>query len=1140
MPINYSTLERYSEDEASDGAFEPIANSEFHPGEISPTGRYRVVLEPLAESPPNAWDAPQQIVIFDDHSDEKRIFEREIARTEPFISMSGYSSDEKYLFISLTASSEPLTSFFAINLENGSFIEGFDEHGGPENITLFGEQRYVLLNKSDFGQGDALHLSNYSATNAYVLDMQLGAITWITADNLGQDLGAIWNSSPRISIDENAIAYTSGESAFHMVGLDATNNADFLQSFGGETIDGLEGDDIIHGNIGPDHLIGGEGNDHLIGDEVIQPPFGMSVASTIAVDSADIMDGGPGDDVIEGGDGNDTLNGGEGNDRLSGGPGDDQLVGGPGDDIVLGEDGNDELSGNGGSDVVRGGRGDDRLKGRGGDDELFGGRGDDTLIGGEGDDTLNGGPGADRFDLLGDDTISDFDVTRDSLLLDQTPFALAEADSNRDGAIDADDDGVDVEDGNLSIMLAGASVTLLGLSSLALANAWPLAEDDGYATDEDTALTGDVLANDSDADGNDLEAALMETTSNGALTLSPDGTFTYEPNTDFAGTDSFTYTLRDPAGGTDDALVTITVVAVNDAPVAEDDAATTDEDTAVEIDILANDKDVERDAQLSITSDPSNGTAEIVDDRIVYTPATDFNGADSLGYTLDDGDVSAAATVSITVAATNDGPSASDDTATIEEDGSVLIDVLANDNDIDGDPLAIEAFEAETANGRVESDDGGLRYQPNADFFGDDSFTYTVSDGNGGTDEAAVSVSVTAVNDRPVANDDTATVEEGRSIRIDVLANDSDADGDALSVALTESADGGELQLNADGSFTYTPNAGFLGDDRFEYVASDGIGGPGRAAVTVTVTEAQDDSEPGNGGGAGPDDPGNDDSLELSGGSDGDNLVGAAGNDLIDGAGGPDRLEGQAGNDRLMGGDGSDELFGGAGNDRLGGGRGADLIQGGSGDDRLWGNEGADVLRGGAGNDDVQGGKWDDRCEGGRGFDELRGFSGDDRLFGNQGGDDLYGGGGSDRLEGGAWRDGLRGGSGDDLLRGGAGDDRLWGNQGDDALFGGGGDDRLSGGAGADSLNGGAGDDLLSGGVGADAFIYAAGADVDTITDFEAGDVLRLRGFGDLTAREVVDAAEIVGGDTLIDLDGGGTDLVLLGYSNLEVGDLVL
>ncbi|WP_416900272.1 MAG: tandem-95 repeat protein [Minwuia sp.] len=288
---------------------------------------------------------------------------------------------------------------------------------------------------------------------------------------------------------------------------------------------------------------------------------------------------------------------------------------------------------------------------------------------------------------------------------------------------------------------------------------------------------------------------------------------------------------------------TITITGLNDAPDAVDDAVTTDEDTAVNIAVLANDTDPDASDDLTVTAaSAANGTVVIeADGTLTYTPDADFNGADTISYTIDDGNGSTdTAEVAVTVNAVNDAPVAVDDAATTDEDVAVNIDVLANDTDTESDGLTVTS--ASAANGTVVIEaDGSLTYTGNQDFNGTDTITYTVDDGNGGADTGSVEITVNAVNDAPVAVDDTATTDEDVSVNIDVLSNDTDAENDGLTVT-SASAANGTVVIEADGSLTYTGNQDFNGVDTITYTVSDSDL-TDTAQVTVTVNAVNDAPE---------------------------------------------------------------------------------------------------------------------------------------------------------------------------------------------------------------------------------------------------------------------------------------------------------
>jgi VCBS repeat-containing protein len=382
-------------------------------------------------------------------------------------------------------------------------------------------------------------------------------------------------------------------------------------------------------------------------------------------------------------------------------------------------------------------------------------------------------------------------------------------------------------------------------------NSPPVAVADTYEVSEDGTLTVDaasgVLANDTDAEGNLLNAALVAGPANGNLTLSTDGSFIYTPAADFSGADSFTYTATDGQADSEQATVAITVTAVNDAPVAVDDSATTSQDNSVLVAVLANDTDVDGNPlTVTIVSGPANGAAVEADGSITYTPNPGFTGTDSFTYTASDGSLADEAQVTIDVTRVNSSPVAAVDGYTVDEDNVLTVagpGVLGNDTDADGDALAA-VLVAGPSNGNLTLiADGSFSYSPAADFHGTDSFTYTANDGLAASAPATVTITVAAVNDAPVAADDSVTTDEDTSTAGNVLANDTDLDGDALTASLLSGPSNGSLTLNTDGSFTYTPAVGFTGTDGFTYTVSDGQGGTATAAVTITVNPVASTSD---------------------------------------------------------------------------------------------------------------------------------------------------------------------------------------------------------------------------------------------------------------------------------------------------------
>ena len=371
----------------------------------------------------------------------------------------------------------------------------------------------------------------------------------------------------------------------------------------------------------------------------------------------------------------------------------------------------------------------------------------------------------------------------------------------------------------------------------------PLAVDDAAETAEDTPVTIDVLGNDSDPDGDTLTVAEVSAPAHGAARLTDAGTVEYTPEPDFHGSDRFTYVVDDGTGETARATVEVTVLPVNDPPQALDDAAETPEDTPVTIDVRANDSDRDGDTLALVeVSAPAHGTARLTDAGAVeYTPEPDYHGADRFTYVVGDGSgLTAQAAVEVTVLPANDPPQALDDAAETPEDTPVTIDVLANDSDRDGDTLTVVEMAAPQHGTARLTDAGAVEYTPEPDYHGADRFTYVVGDGSGLTAQAAVEVTVLPVNEPPQALDDAAETPEDTPVTIDVLANDSDPDGDTLTVVEMAAPQHGTARLTDAGAMEYTPEPDYHGADRFTYVVGDGSGLTAQAAVEVTVLPVND------------------------------------------------------------------------------------------------------------------------------------------------------------------------------------------------------------------------------------------------------------------------------------------------------------
>ncbi len=393
-------------------------------------------------------------------------------------------------------------------------------------------------------------------------------------------------------------------------------------------------------------------------------------------------------------------------------------------------------------------------------------------------------------------------------------------------------------------------------------NTSPTANIDQYQMIENEVLTvpvgTGVLQNDSDPENDALTANLISTTSNGLVQLSADGSFTYTPDADFVGSDSFVYRASDGDLVSANITVTIDVASSNVAPVAVDDSGsnfTTNEDTVLTTvaSVLDNDTDADGDTlTANLLSAPATGSVTLNSDgTFTYTPAADTNGDVTFTYEATDGDLNSnAATVTITINPVNDAPVASDDTlaSAVDEDAVDanfnLSELLANDTDVEGTQLTLQSF-TQPANGTLTENAGVFTYNPNSNFNGADTFTYIVTDGDLNSNAATVTINVNAINDAPVAGDDTlasAVDEDAVDANFnlsELLANDTDVEGTQLTLqSFTQPANG--TLSESTGVFTYNPNSNFNGADTFTYIVTDGDLDSNAATVTINVNAIND------------------------------------------------------------------------------------------------------------------------------------------------------------------------------------------------------------------------------------------------------------------------------------------------------------
>ncbi|RED49875.1 cadherin-like domain-containing protein [Aestuariispira insulae] len=654
----------------------------------------------------------------------------------------------------------------------------------------------------------------------------------------------------------------------------------------------------------------------------------------------------------------------------------------------------------------------------------------------------------------------------------------------------------------------------------------------------------ELLANASDVDGDSLSVTGLSA-DRGNLTDHGDGTWTFTPDADFNGKIALSYQVSDGSTATA-ASATVEIAAVNDTAVVTGDIKLDmQEDGTITItseELLANASDVDGD-DLSVTglSTSQGSLTDNGDGTWTFTPDADFNGKVALSYQVSDGAALTPAAATIEVYAVNDAAVVSGDvTVNMQEDGTITIsseDLLANASDVDGDDLTVTGLS--TSQGSLtDNGDGTWTFTPNADFYGQVALSYQVSDGTVST-PATAKVMVASVNDAPEAGGQVAmTMDENGNLILteaELLAGAYDLEGDFLSVVNLQSGIG-SVTDNGDGTWTFTPPAGWSGELSLTYDIFDGISATPTTAQ-VTVEDLPDNIITGTAA-----------SETIIGSAGADLISGGKGNDVIFGGGGNDVFTAKTGEgyDRYSGGDGEDTLVGSGSDDTIelmsyGGDHEVEVIDGGAGENTIETKLNADFsntelrnidrIVGSSYNQSITGSAGDDVIEGGKGNDVLKGGAGDDVFLVNDGD-------GMDVISGGDGTDTILGGDGDDnislryfnepdsveVIDGGAGEntvsvnvsgdfsntelrniDRIVGSDYNNSIIGSAGDDVIVGGKGDDNLKGGAGDDifLVSNGEGQDAI--SGGDGTDTILGSDGDDVIDLKYFNEVDGVEVID-----------------------------------
>jgi large repetitive protein len=371
----------------------------------------------------------------------------------------------------------------------------------------------------------------------------------------------------------------------------------------------------------------------------------------------------------------------------------------------------------------------------------------------------------------------------------------------------------------------------------------PVASDGSFSTNEDTPLNGSLISLYSDIEAGSPVFSVQTPPSSGALNLSATGTFTFTPALHFFGTVTFVYSACDAGGLCDTGLITVTVNAVNDAPVVVSESFSTNEDVMLNGNVAANDSDPDNDALIyTVVSGPSSGVLTLQPNgTFTFMPALDFNGTVSFVYqACDPSGLCATATATVGVGPVNDVPVAQDGAFTTSED-TVLnesLDPLATD--AENSLLTFSALTNPSSGVLVVNANGAFTYTPALNFNGVVSFTYSACDAQGLCDNGLVTLTVTAVNDAPVVQGENFTVNEDNVLNGNVSLNDTDVETAALTYTLVATVQNGSLTLNSNGTFTYTPFLNYNGPDSFQYQACDAGGLCGTAIAQIMVNWIND------------------------------------------------------------------------------------------------------------------------------------------------------------------------------------------------------------------------------------------------------------------------------------------------------------
>ena len=734
-------------------------------------------------------------------------------------------------------------------------------------------------------------------------------------DNIQADLA---NGTIQIGTDVDNI--DSIESVIGGAGNDdltgSANNETLIGGRGNDLIFGLGGDDLLEGSEGADIINGGEGNDTATYEQsltaisidlVSGSGFGGQADGDVLTNIENIIGSNFSDNILGDAD-NNVLIGGRGNDIVAGGLGDDEIVGGIGNDQLFGGAGNDLLQGGAGIDELFGGDGNDTLDGGSSLNFLSGGEGDDTyFVSADGQTFINDLAQStnDRI-LLDDFSLNDLSFVRaneDLRVFDNGQLVTEIVGQFGDNTIEAFEfsDGVELSAQDIENLSVDAPQRA--------AFAFDDFISDVQSGDGLVIETSQLFANDINPDNDEIILENIVAVTGGTVSLDANGNIIFNAEQGFTGVAEFEYSITDGSGDVTTASVFVEVVEANpDSVLAVDDSlepGLQGEAIRINVDALLE-NDVGEDLSVISVFGPNGEQLPIVGGIVEFSSSQNTSGILQFSYVISDasGETSTAI-VSIDVTTSNNAPvegTVLTDQSSPEEEAVSF--ALPDDafTDVDGDDLSLSATLADgSALPSWLSFDGvSFTGTPPQDFNGDLDILVTASDG-ALTASQSFTLSITAVNDAPVAEDDAGfEAIQGEAVTIDfdaLLVNDSDQDGDNLSIIAVSAIVGGTVQIIGT-QVEFTPEDDFVGIASFEYTLTDNSGETSVATVQISFAEA---------------DTGNSDTPSAGD----DEISGTDNSDIIDGLAGDDLIYGLGGSDQIIGGLGSDVINGGAGNDIL-------------------------------------------------------------------------------------------------------------------------------------------------------------------------------------------------------------------------------